>query len=87
MKGGTLLLGSSGGGKRRRNKTGKRKVYRKNKSQRRKTRAMRGGSMVANALLPFGLLTLQQFFQNKTRKNKGLSNSIKRVKKSLKVNM
>ena len=87
MKGGSVqLLGSIGGAKKRRGKTnGKRKVSRKNKSRRRKSRAMKGGSMVANALLPFGLLTLQQFFQKKTRKNKGLTNSIKSVKKSLKV--
>ena len=86
MKGGDLLnMATVGGAKKRRSKTGKRKVSRKNKSRRRKSRSMRGGSMVTNALLPFGLLTLQQFFQKKTRKNKGLTNSIKSVKKSLKV--
>ena len=86
MKGGVALLGTVGGAKRRRVKTnGKRKVSRKNKSRRRKSRSMRGGSTITNALLPFGLLTLQQFFQKKTRKNKGLTNSIKNVKKSLKV--
>lgn len=85
MKGGDLLAVAIGGAKKRRTKTGKRKVSRKNKSRRRKSRSMRGGSMMTNALLPFGLLTLQQFFQKKTRKNKGLTNSIKNVKKSLKV--
>ena len=81
MKGGDLLAVAIGGAKRRRTKTGKRK----NKPRRRKSRSMRGGSMMTNALLPFGLLTLQQFFQKKTRKNKGLTHSIKNVKKSLKV--
>ena len=81
MKGGDLLA-IMGGGRRRRNKTGKKKVR---KSRRGKKRTMKGGSMVTNALLPFGLLTLQQFFQKKTRKNKGITNSIKNVKKSLKA--
>jgi|TARA_B110000285_G_C15080450_1_gene593189 hypothetical protein len=82
MKGGDLLA-IMGGGKRRRNKTGKRKAR---KSRRGKKRTMKGGSMVTNALLPFGLLTLQQFFQNKTRNNKkGLTNGLKSVRKSMKV--
>ncbi len=86
MKGGDGLLTIAGGAKRRRAKTGKRKVSKKNKSRRRKSRSMKGGSMVTNALLPFGLLTLQQFFQKKTRKNnKTIRNSLKSVKKTLKV--
>jgi|TARA_B110000114_G_scaffold179833_1_gene214772 hypothetical protein len=82
MKGGGLLT-LMGGGKKQRNKTGKKKAR---KSQRGKKRTMKGGSMVTNALLPFGLLTLQQFFQKKTRNNKkGLSNGIKSMRKSMKV--
>lgn len=88
MKGGDLLSmsGAVGGGKKRRYKTGKRKVSKKNKTRRRKTRTMKGGNAISTAILPFGLLTLQQFFQNRTRKNKKMiSSGFKNVKKSLKL--
>ena len=88
MRGGDLLSmsGQMTGGKKRRYKTGKKKVSKKNKTRRRKTRSMKGGNAISTAILPFGLLAVQQFFQNRTRKNKKMiSSGFKKVKKSLKL--
>ena len=82
MTGNLGLLGQLGGRKRR-YKTGKKK----SKAGKKKTRlvrrkSMKGGSM-GNALLPLGLLGLQQFFMNKSRKNKSIIP--KKIKKTLKL--
>ncbi len=82
------MLGTSGGSRKRRYKTGKRQSKAgKSKAGKRKTRrvrrkSMKGGSM-GNALLPLGLLGLQQFFMSKSRKNKSIIP--KKIKKSLRL--
>lgn len=83
---GDLGLLAQMGGRKRRYRTGKIKK-RKSKTGKRKTRrvrrkSMKGGSM-GNALLPLGLLGLQQFFMNKSRKNKSIIP--KKIKKSLRL--
>jgi len=83
---GDLGLLAQIGGRKRRYKTGKIKK-RKSKAGKRNTRrvrrkSMKGGSM-GNALLPLGLLSLQQFFMNKSRKNKSIIP--KKIKKSLRL--
>ena len=80
---GDLGLLSQMGGKRR-YKTGKRKSKTgKRKTRRARRKSMKGGSSMTNALLPLGLLGLQQFFMKKSRKNK--SNIPKKIKKTLKL--
>ena len=82
MAGDLGLLGQMGGRKRR-YKTGKRKSKAgKRKTRRVRRKSMKGGSM-GNALLPLGLLGLQQFFMNKSRKNKSIIP--KKIKKTLKL--
>tara|TARA_Y100000589_G_scaffold322650_1_gene355912 strand:+ start:3270 stop:3524 length:255 start_codon:yes stop_codon:yes gene_type:complete len=84
MVDGLGLLGTSGGGRKRRYKTGKRKSKAgKRKTRRVRRKSMKGGSSMANALLPLGLLSLQQFFMNKSRKNKSIIP--KKIKKTLKL--
>tara|TARA_B100001996_G_scaffold179525_1_gene137091 strand:- start:854 stop:1111 length:258 start_codon:yes stop_codon:yes gene_type:complete len=85
MAGDLGLLGQMGGRKRR-YKTGKIKRRKSNagkrKTKRVRRKSMKGGSM-GNALLPLGLLSLQQFFMNKSRKNKSIIP--RKIKKTLKL--
>lgn len=87
------LLGTQGGVSRRRYKTGKvkrvkRKSSRVNRrtkkaSKTRRVKKMKGGNSLSSVLLPMGLLSLQQFFANKSRSRKSIVPN--KLKKALKL--
>ena len=77
------LVTNVGGARKKRYKSGKKQRRVRRKTRRVKRKSMKGGSMITNALLPLGLLGIQQFFVNKSRKNKSIIP--KKLKKTLKM--
>tara|TARA_B100001769_G_C22110598_1_gene600685 strand:- start:3344 stop:3589 length:246 start_codon:yes stop_codon:yes gene_type:complete len=77
------LVTTVGGARKKRYKSGKKQRRVRRKTRRVKRKSMKGGSMITNALLPLGLLSIQQFFVNKSRKNKSIIP--KKLKKTLKM--